>query len=480
MKELRDYQESAIGGIRAEMAAGHRRVVLRSEVGSGKTVMFSWLAAELVRRGRPVMIVCSRQKLVKQAVGHVRDAGVDPYQLMQTGMPPMGTKAIVASADTLRHRDWPEWIRFVIIDECHLANFGPVLDRCVERGLWVLGVSATPIPNKKNRLDHYYQAMVRTLSTEEHMLRGDLVMDMYYAPKSAVPSLAGIKMVSTAYGRDYSERALYAAYNRPKMYDGVVENWLSKAKGLRTVCFCVNVEHSEKTAEAFRAHGISAAHLDGGHTDKEREVILERFVAGSVMVLCNCALFTFGWDCPSIEAVIVNRATASYELWRQMIGRGARPFGDKEFFWVIDQGNNVRKHGTLTDEVEWSLLPPKKRKKGEGVAPRKECPKCEALVPTSTMVCPSCGHVWKPVAAKLAAGEFEVMGERKLGTWPLWTPGSDLEGYVRACIEYRDERKYQKKSILHQIKNIPGALQKYGEINRFKEGWMDKNPSLRR
>jgi len=480
MKILRDYQDRAVGDLRSLYGSGVRRVVLRSEVGSGKTVMFSYLAASLVAKGNPVMVVCNRQKLVKQAAKHVEEAGVKPYVLMQTGMPSSETKCIVASADTLRHREWPSWIKFVIIDECHLANFGPVLERCVELGLWVLGVSATPIPNKKNRLDHYYERMIRTLSTEEHILRGDLVMDLYYAPKSAVPSLSGIKMVQTAYGRDYSEKALYAAYNRPKMYDGVVENWLLKARGKRTVCFCVNVEHSEKTAEAFRAHGISAAHLDGGHSDAERERILERFVAGSISVLCNCALFTFGWDCPSIEAVIVNRATASYELWRQMIGRGARPHGDKEFFWVIDQGNNVRKHGTLVDEVEWTLAPPKKRKKGEGVAPVKECPECEALVATSVMECPDCGHKWKVRANGLAQGEFEEIGPRKMGTWPLWTPGSDLDAYIRGCIEYRDERKYNKNSILYQIKNIPGALQKYGEINRFKEGWMDRNPALRK
>jgi len=156
-----------------------------------------------------------------------------------------------------------------------------------------------------------------------------------------------------------------------------------------------------------------------------------------------------------------------------MIGRGARPHGDKKNFWVIDQGRNVHKHGSLMNEAEWSLEPPKKRrKKGEGVAPVKECPECEALVHTSVMECPTpgCDHVWKKNTT-LKQAEFEVIVPKILTTWPDRHQYSDVSLYVQDCIRYCRDRNYHKNSILHQIKNFPDAVAAYGSIKGYMPGW---------
>ena len=469
--KLRPYQGKAKADVRGLFADGVRRVVLRSEVGSGKTVVFSDLAHSSVEKGSCVMIVCNRQKLVGQSVETLKRYGLNPYVLMQTGLPARETKLIVASADTLRHRDWPEWVNFVIVDECHLANFTNVLEACVERNVFVLGVSATPIPNKSNRLHEFYQAIVTTLPTSQHIIDGDLVIDYYYAPKSAPGMGKGAKLHRTNYGMDYSEKEMYAVYNKPKVYDDMIENWIRVCRGMKTVCFCISVEHSKNTAENFKRHGISATHLDGSHSEKEREQIQADFEAGVYTVLCNCALFTFGWNCPAVECVIVNRATASYELWRQMIGRGSRPFeradgSKKDKFWVIDQGRNVHKHGSLMNEIEWTLEPPKKKKKGIGVAPMKECPECEALVPTSVMTCPNegCNHVWEKKGSDLEKSEFEVIVPKMLTTWPAYGDYAQVELYVQDCIRYSAEKKYHKNSVIHHIKDYPDAVHAYGAI----------------
>lgn len=483
---LREYQAKAKVDIRAAMASGNKRVILRSEVGTGKTTCFSDLAHSLISNGNATMVVCNRKKLVGQAAGRLREYDLNPSILMQNqikGKPLL----VVASADTLRHRDWPEWIKFVIIDECHLANFNKVLDECVERGLWVLGVSATPIPNKSNLLHEYYQKMIRTRRTEEHMIAGELEFDSYYIAKD-VPDTKGLKMRGTAYGMDYSEREMFTLYNKPKMYDDMIENWLRVAKGKRTVCFCVSVEHSKKTAENFRAHGISAIHLDGGSSDSERDHAQEAFERGEYKILCNCAIFTFGWDCPSIECVIVNKATGSYELWRQMVGRGARPSEGKSGFLVIDQGGNYKKHGSLMDEIEWSLEPPKKRRNKEGlvdVAPRKSCPKCEALIPVGVVKCPVCGEEIPREEKKLEKGEFILVSPRKtLTTWPNREEYVMVEEYVRDCIRYqegyqtREGKPMHKNSILYQIKAFPDAVQVYGRIKGYRQGWESYNRAL--
>lgn len=482
---LREYQVKAKSDIRDQMKSGKKRIVLRSEVGTGKTTIFSDLAHSLIGNDKKVMIITNRKKLVGQAAARLRAFDLSPQILMQNilkGEPSL----IVASADTLRHRDWPTWIDFVIIDECHLANFTHVLDECLARDRWVLGVSATPITNKSNKLNEYYQAMVCTKRTEEHMLAGELEFDSYYIAKEA-PDLKGLKMRGTAYGQDYSEKDLFEIYNKPKMYDDMIENWIRVAQGKRTVCFCVSVEHSKKTAENFRAHGISAIHLDGTSSDKERDDAQELFEKGVYTVLCNCAIFTFGWDCPSIECVIVNRATGSYELWRQMVGRGARPSEGKKGFLVIDQGRNYVRHGALMDEIQWSLEPPKKRKKGEDaidVAPRKSCPKCEALIPISSTVCPICDFEIPKEEKSLAKAEFELVAPKILTTWPDYFQYESKDQYVRDCIRYhenyrtRDGSKMHKNAILYQIKGFPDAVQIYGAIKKYRSGWEQYQKAL--
>lgn len=483
--KLREYQAKAKNDIREQMKKGLRRIVLRSEVGTGKTTIFSDLSHSLLENGKSVMVVTNRKKLVGQAAARLREYSLEPQILMQSklnGEP----RLIVASADTLRHRNWPDHVEFVIIDECHLANFTYVLDECVQRNKWVLGVSATPIPNKSNRLHEYYQAMVCTKRTEEHMLAGELEFDSYYVAKEA-PDMKGMKMRTTSYGMDYSEKDLFEIYNKPKMYDDMIENWLRVAKGKRTVCFCVSVEHSKKTAENFRAHGISAIHLDGSSTDKERDEAQELFERGVYSVLCNCAIFTFGWDCPSIECVIVNRATGSYELWRQMVGRGARPSPGKKGFLVIDQGRNYIRHGALMDEIPWNLDAPKKRKKNEeiiDVAPRKTCPNCESLIPIGVVICPICEFEIPKEEKPLAKAEFELVAPKILTTWPRYEEYTNKDQYVRDCIRYhenyrtREGKMMHKNAILYQIKGYPDAVKIYGAIKKYRTGWEQHQKAL--
>lgn len=481
---LRDYQLTAKENIKAEFAKGTKRVCLRSEVGSGKTVIFSDLAYSAISKGTSTMVVCNRQKLVRQSEKTLVKYGLKPYILMQTSTPSASEKLIIASSDTLRHRPWPEWVKMVIIDECHLASFTYVLDQCVKRGIYVLGVSATPIPNKSNKLHEYYEKMIKTKSTASHIIDGELVLDIYYKAKVAV-DLKGLKTQKTAYGVDYSTKDLYALFNKPKVYDDMINNYLAHAAYKKAVCFCTSVEHSKKTAENFRAHGISATHIDGNDPESVREKTQADFEAGKYHILCNCAIYTFGWDCPAVEVVIVNRSTASYELWRQMIGRGARPFGTKEYFLVIDQGGNYDRHGGLIDEVEWTLdYDPKKKSTKKGVAPTKHCKKCEAIIPASSNLCPVCKEVQPQKQTSLGRAEFELLipelGLAPKKVWPLKANYEKIDDFVSACIEYAKEQKHHANSALHHIlaaaKDDQVEKRKlmsiYASVKNFKQGWI--------
>jgi type I site-specific restriction endonuclease len=69
--------------------------------------------------------------------------------------------------------------------------------------------------------------------------------------------------------------------------------------------------------------------------------------------LTSVSILTTGFDEPSVETIILNRATRSLTLYFQMIGRGSRIFGDKRSFQVVDLGNNVARFGPWSQPVDW-------------------------------------------------------------------------------------------------------------------------------
>ena len=88
--------------------------------------------------------------------------------------------------------------------------------------------------------------------------------------------------------------------------------------------------------------GFNAAEVNGN--SKDRNEITEDFANGKYNVLCNSMLLTEGWDCPSVDCVIVLRPTKSRALYTQMIGRGTRLCEGKDHLLVLDFLWHYEKH----------------------------------------------------------------------------------------------------------------------------------------
>jgi len=156
--------------------------------------------------------------------------------------------------------------------------------------------------------------------------------------------------------------------NTPKLVGDVVGNWAKIAGGLQTMVFAVDVKHSKALVEEFVRHDINAEHLDAYSDDDEREETINRFRNGDTQVICNVGLYTEGTDIPEIQCIDLARPTKSLGLHLQMIGRGARPYPEKDKFVVIDHGGNIERLGFYEDEINWGLS-------GKEVAHRKKKPR---------------------------------------------------------------------------------------------------------
>lgn len=94
------------------------------------------------------------------------------------------------------------------------------------------------------------------------------------------------------------------------------------------------VKTSQKFRDILNEKGFKAAEVNGD--SKDRAEVLEAFDRGDYNVLCNSMLLTEGWDCPSVDCIVVLRPTKIRSLYSQMVGRGTRLHPGKDHLLLLD------------------------------------------------------------------------------------------------------------------------------------------------
>jgi len=155
--------------------------------------------------------------------------------------------------------------------------------------------------------------------------------------------------------------------------------------------FASGVQHGQHIVEVLsEEHGVECGFVCGETSIPERDATLARFKAGELKYLCNVNVLTTGFDAPHIDCVALVRPTMSPGLYYQMVGRGFRLHPSKENCLVLDFGGNVLRHGPV-DEIKVTTMD-----RGDGKAPAKECPSCQAVIAAGFATCPQCGYVFPP------------------------------------------------------------------------------------
>lgn len=408
---LRPYQVDGKNEMRELFKKGIKRVLFCSPTGSGKTVTFADMARDAVLNGFVVMVVVDRKELLNQAKDKLTSYGLNPSIITAGRTGRSGSKSYIATVQTLTRRDLPP-VDMIIIDEAHKQIFDKIISRPEYKDAYIIGATATPYrTGKMAQLSAHYEELVETVTIQE------LIKGGYLVPAISYGARVDTSKIKTK-GQDYDVEALYNAFDKKVLYAGVVEKYKKFAEGTKALCFCINVAHSKKVADAFNAAGISAVHLDGNTPKAEREKILNAYSRGLFRVLCNVEVLTTGYDEWTIETVIVNLATKSLPKWLQMGGRGSRTtpaelkgkpgYLQKEHFNLIDMGGNVFSLGFWEQKREYNLT--HKTKTTVDAAPVKICPEdkadinqregCGAIVSASATSCKHCGFIFPKTAEK--------------------------------------------------------------------------------
>ena len=443
--------------------------------GSGKTFTFSDISKSVVEKGGDALILTDRIELLTQAGGALSRIGLEFGEIKSGGKLDLTYKCHVGMVETFsrRARKYPELLekyKLVIIDECHKGNFRKVIKSFPDT-TYIIGATATPLSTSKaDPLKNYFNDIVCPVDIP------DLIKDGYLVPARTF-SAEFDKSNLVKIGGEYSEESQMQMFDKRERYSGVIEKWREFADGRRTMCFCVNVDHSKKTASAFRQAGIPAEHVDGTTSAQEREHIFNRHKAGEFLVLCNVGITTAGYDDPVVSCIIFDRVTTSLPLWLQCCGRGSRPSEGKSDFIVLDMGENHTALGLWQEQRDWKDIFHNPKKKGEGIAPTKACPKCDSIIRASAKVCEYCLYEFPPperneedlnVAFQEIIPAETILAKPSRSLWPYLSL-DDLALYVKRKIYHNG----WAARVLFQRENPEALMYEFAQIMEYSPKWVD-------
>ena len=340
---LRPYQEQAKQAIFEEWGNGNQKTLLVLPTGCGKTIVFAKVVEECVRRGKRVLIMAHRAELLEQASDKINKATGLICSVEKAEESCLGSwyRVVVGSVQTLtrekRLQQFDEnYFDTIIIDEAH-HSISDSYQRVLQYfdSAEVLGVTATPDRGDMKNLGQYFNSLAYEYTLVKAIKEGYLTK----IKAQTIPlklDLTGVGMQSG----DFKAGDLGNALD-PYLYQ-IAHEMTKYCKDRKTVVFLPLVKTSQKFRDILNEVGFKATEVNGNSED--RAEVLKDYDQGKYNVLCNSMLLTEGWDCPSVDCVIILRPTKVRSLYCQMIGRGTRLSEGKEDLLLLDFLWNTERH----------------------------------------------------------------------------------------------------------------------------------------
>ncbi|MBZ4042322.1 DEAD/DEAH box helicase [Flavobacterium hibisci] len=359
-KELYAYQKGDIDAIfdRLDNAPPQHHLLYQLPTGGGKTVIFS----EIVRRylahnNKKVVVLTHRIELCKQTSKMLKGFGVS-NKIINSKVKELPDQndysCFVAMVETLKNRINDEKLHLdniglVIIDEAHYNSFRKLLNSF--KNAFILGVTATPLSsNIKLPMHQSYDELIVGDTISSLIDKGFLARATTYSYD------VGLTSLKVGINGDYTVKSSDDLYTNTMMQEKLLHAYTERSLGKKTLIFNNGIHTSLYVYDTFREAGYDIRHLDNTSSSEERKEILAWFKKTPDAILTSVGILTTGFDEPTVETIILNRATKSLTLYYQMIGRGSRKLPGKDEFTVIDLGNNAARFGLWSEPVNWQHI----------------------------------------------------------------------------------------------------------------------------
>lgn len=356
-KELYPYQEEAIERLFHELDRYDESVNLLFQLptGGGKTFIFSHIAKRYIQhRKKKVLILTHRIELCRQTSG-VLDSIDLKNKVITADVKTLPDQdefmCFTAMVETLNNRlkedeNFIKDIGMVIVDEAHYNSFRKIFQYF--NGVNILGVTATPLSSNRNLpLNENYDHLVVGKSIRS-------LIDAQYLSKGTTFTYdVNLKGLKVGIHGDYTISSIERVYTQAFMQQKLVQAYQEVAEGSKTLIFNAGIVTSRGVEKVFDKAGYPVKHLDSTFTKEDRKAVLKWFRETKGAILTSVGILTTGFDEPSVETILLNRATRSLTLYHQMIGRGSRIWDNRTNFNIIDLGNNALRLGLWDDPIDW-------------------------------------------------------------------------------------------------------------------------------
>lgn len=395
-QRLREYQEDAVAAIQRAWDSCDPAPLAALATGAGKTTILAQLLVEtvnpVVHRALVVghteeIVMQLHERIINQFGGELNHYFGDSFApgigIVMADQDAADARIVVATRQSLHKKRLAKLLEHgafdvLIIDEAHHAlgdnSYGGIKETLFHANpfLRMAGFTATPKRTDKEALGSLFTSICYQWLVPEGVGSGYLVP----ATRLKVSTKVDVSDVKTQKG-DYEQGKLISALDAANWRDLCVtsyQQYIAPTNRL-ALAFMPNVAMSQKFAEALRAEGVAAAHIDGETHKDERRRVLAQYAAGEIRIISNCMVFTEGFDSPSTGAILLARPTRSTTLFTQIIGRGLRPYPDKHDCLIVDM--------TVVDTKALEV--------GTLLGRLLTCPECKVQFYAALKACPHCG-----------------------------------------------------------------------------------------
>ncbi|MCB2308724.1 DEAD/DEAH box helicase [Clostridium estertheticum] len=332
-------QVSAIQALDASRDNGAKKALLISATGTGKT----YLSAFDIRNFNPTraLFIIHREQIAKQALDSFKNVFGDTKSMgiLSGNSKDINKDFIFSTVQTLSKDEvllsFPKHeFDYIVIDEVHKAgaiSYQKIVDYFEPK--FLLGMTATPERSDDFDIFKMFDHNVAYEIRLQQALEEDLLCPFHYFGITDI-SIDGNGLDDTTdFKYLVDDQRVNHIINKISFYGYCGD----RVKGL---IFCSDKKEAKELSIKFNKCGLKTLALTGDNTQLEREAAIERLEQDE---LTNCLdyiftvdIFNEGIDIPSVNQVVMLRATKSAIIFIQQLGRGLRKHNYKEFVVIID------------------------------------------------------------------------------------------------------------------------------------------------
>lgn len=356
-KKLYPFQEQTVNQVLEELRKNgtNFNLLYQLPTGGGKTVIFSEIARRFIEQwGKKVLILTHRIELsvqTSQQLSAIKVANKVINSEVKLLDDQDEYQCFIAMVETLNNRlnendNFIADVGLVIVDEAHYNSFRKIFQFYEEAN--ILGVTATPLSSNRNLplKDNYNKLLVG--ESISNLIEGAYLSNAETYQYDV--NLHGLKIGTNG---DFTVSSSDLLYSNFFMQEKLIFAYEEVSLNKKTLIFNAGIETSRRVEDSFKKLKYNIRHLDSTFSDKDRKDVIHWFKVTPGAILTSVGILTTGFDEPTVESIIINRATRSLTLYHQMIGRGSRKLPNKSEFQIIDLGNNVRRFGYWQDYINW-------------------------------------------------------------------------------------------------------------------------------